>query len=102
MENRGGEQQLLSLRPAAQSLLQILESIPAADITTADNQFVRNAANPSNPLRKDWGSASDLRRADCVDYSDWRHVATHWGACIVNAISCTLTGNRLRTCQFPG
>jgi hypothetical protein len=52
-------------------------------------------------LRLEWGLVSDLRGAECEDYADWRHVATHWGASIVNAISCALTGKRTADVSVP-
>jgi hypothetical protein len=94
--------QLLSMRPATHTLQQVLESLPAATISTADDREVRDAARQSaDPLRRAWGLASDLRKAECEDYADWRHVATHWGASIVNAISCVLTGKRTADVSVP-
>jgi hypothetical protein len=96
------QQQLLSLRPAAQSLLQILESIPAADITPRTTSLCGTPPIRRTPCGRTGGR---LRIFAARTVSTIRTGAT-WpltgGPASSTPSLARSPANRLRTCQFPG
>ena len=94
---------IAELRPVTQSLKAALEALPDEDITTVSHQDLREAAKSTqrNPLRPSWGAADDLRTPSCSDYGDWRDVATHWAAALVDCLTVTVTGRASATIAVP-